>query len=54
MCKHAIKKLPFLIRYVPDQKKTLETGGTLNFAPDCYKIKKKKCNKTIDNYAHAL
>ena len=22
MCKHAVKKLPFLLRYVPDQYKT--------------------------------
>ena len=22
MCKHAVKKLPFVIRYVPDQYKT--------------------------------
>ena len=35
MCKHAIKKLPYLLRYVPDQCKTLENGGTLKFVP-CY------------------
>ena len=37
MCKYAVKKLPFLIRYVPDRCKTrqmcdkaiLENGGTL-------------------------
>ena len=39
MCKHAVKKLPFLIRYVPDQYKTqcdkaiLENGGTLKSVP---------------------
>ena len=22
MCKHAVKKLPYLLRYVPDQSKT--------------------------------
>ena len=48
MCKHAVKKLPYLLRYVPDQYKTqkmcdksiLENVGTLKTAPDCYKIKK--------------
>ena len=42
MCKHAVKKLPFVIRYVPDQYKTqdmsdkaiLENGGTLESVPD--------------------
>ena len=42
MCKHAVKKLPYLIRYVPDQYKTqqmcdiatLENGGTLKY--ECY------------------
>ena len=37
MCKHAVKNLPYLLRYVPDQYKTqqtydkvvLENGGTL-------------------------
>ena len=41
MCKYAVKKLPFLIRYVPDQYKTqqmcdkaiLENGGTLKSVP---------------------
>ena len=37
MCKHAIKKLPFTIKYVTDQKyvPVLEKGGTLESAPDC-------------------
>ena len=43
--KHAIKKLPFLLRYVPEQYKTqqmcdeaiLKNGGTLKLLPDCYK-----------------
>ena len=42
MCKHAVKKLPYLIRYVPDQCKTqqmcdkaiLENGGTLKSLSD--------------------
>ena len=45
MCKHAVKKLPYLIRYVPDQCKTqqmcdkaiLENGGTLKSLSDWYK-----------------
>ena len=45
MCKHAVKKLLFLIRYVPNKYKTqqmcdkaiLENGGTLKSVPDCYK-----------------
>ena len=42
MCQHAVKKLPYLLRYVPDQCKTqqmcekaiLENGGTLKSVPD--------------------
>ena len=45
MCKHTVKKLPFVIRYVPDRYKAqqmcdktiLENGGTLEYVPDCYK-----------------
>ena len=44
MCQYAVKKLPFVIRYVPDQYKTqkmcdkvvLENGGKLKSVPDCY------------------
>ena len=43
MCKHAVKKLPCLLRYVPDQYKTkqmcdkaiLENGGTLKCVSCC-------------------
>ena len=60
MCKHAVKKLPFPVRYVPDSYKTqqmrdkaaLENGGTLNSVPDCYK-NQEMFNKEVDNY-HAL
>ena len=46
MCKNAIKKLCFVIRYVPDQNETeqmgdkaiLENGGVLESVPDLYKI----------------
>ena len=42
-CKHAVKKLPYLLRYVPDQYKAqqmyykaiLEDVGTLKSVPDC-------------------
>ena len=59
MSKHAVKKLPYLLRYVPDQYKTqqmcdkviLENGGTLK--SDCYK-NQEMCNKAINDYSHAL
>ena len=64
MCKHAVKQLLFVIRYVPDLYKTqkvcgktmLENDGTLVSAPDCYKkiLKKKNYNKAVYNYAHAF
>ena len=42
MCKHAVRKLPYLLRYVPDQRKTktlcnkaiLENGGMLGSVPN--------------------
>ena len=42
MCKHGVKKLPFLVRYVPDKyntqqmcdKAVLGNGGTLKSVPD--------------------
>ena len=45
MRNHAVKKLAYLLRYVPDQYKAqlmcdkaiLENGGTLKPVPDCYK-----------------
>ena len=61
MSKHAVKKLPYLLRYVPDQYKTeqmcdkaiLENAGTLKYVLDCYKIQE-ICNKAFENYPHAL
>ena len=58
MCKHAVKKLPFLIRYFPDkykiqQKAILENGGTLKSIPDCYKNQGMP-SKAVYNYPHAL
>ena len=54
MYKHAVKKLPFLIRYVLDEYNTqqmcgtavVENGGTLKFVPDNYKNKKMR-NQTL-------
>ena len=45
MCKHAVKILPFVIRYVPDRYKAqqicdkaiVENGGTLEPVLDCCK-----------------
>ena len=45
MCKHAVTKLPYLLRYVLDRYKTqqmcdkaiLENCGTLKSVPGCYK-----------------
>ena len=56
LCRHGIKKLPFLIRYVPDQYETqqmcdkaiLENGRTLKSVPDCYK-NQEMCNTVVDN-----
>ena len=56
-----VKKLPFVISYVPDQYKTqktcdkaiLENGGTLESVPDCCK-NQEMCNKAVGKYLHAL
>ena len=62
MWKNAAKKLPFVIRYVPDWYKTqeicdkviLENAVTLKSVPYCYK-NQKMCDKAVDNYhAYAL
>ena len=57
MCKHAVKKLPYLLIYDPDRdiwdKAILENGGTLESVPDCYK-NQDICNKSVDNYSQAL
>ena len=60
ICKHVVKKLPFVIRYVSDQYNTqqmcdkaiLENGGTES-VPDCYK-NQQMCDKVVDNYPHTL
>ena len=41
MCKNTVKKLPLIIRYIPDRYKRfiLENGGTLRFVPDATRIK---------------
>ena len=61
MCKHVVKKLPYLLRYAPNQYKTqqisdkaiLESGGTLKSLPNC-RENKEMCNEAVDNYPHAL
>ena len=61
MFKHAVKKIPYLLRYVSDQYRTqqmcdkaiIENGGTLKCVPDWYK-NQEMCNKAVDNYPHAL
>ena len=61
MCKHTVKKLPFVTRYVPDRYKTqqmcnkaiLENSWTLKSVLDCYK-NQQMCDKAVDNYPHAL
>ena len=61
MSKNAIKKLPFVIMFVPDWYKTweicdkviLENGGMLKCVPDCCKSQK-LCDKAVDYYSHVL
>ena len=61
MCKNAVKKLLFVIRYVRDRYKTqeiydkviAENGGMLKFVPDCYK-NEQLCNKAVGSYTYAL
>ena len=61
MCKHVVKKLPFIRRYVPDRCKTwqmcattiLEKSGTLESVLDCSK-NQQMCVTSVDNYPHAL
>ena len=55
-----LKKLPYLLRYVPDRYKTqricdkvtLENGGTLKPVSNCYK-NQEMCNEAVDNYPRA-
>ena len=61
MCKNAVKILPFVIKYAPDQYKTneiydkviIENCGMLGFISAYYKDQK-MCNKAGNNYSHAL
>ena len=51
--KKYVRKLHYLLRYVPGQNKTilkaiLENGGTLESLPDCYK-NQEVCNKAVDD-----
>ena len=57
MCKHVVKTLPGLLRYVPKryknvqmcEKSILENGGTLKSVPDCSK-NQEKSNEAADIY----
>ena len=55
--KHAVKKLSYLLRCVPDRqmcdKAILENDGTLNSVPDCYN-NQEMCNEAVDNRPHTL
>ena len=42
MCKHAVKKWPYLLRYVRNQYRTQQSRN------------QEMCNKTVDNYPCAL
>ena len=61
MCKHAVKKLSYLLRHVPDWHKTqqvgdratLENGRTFKCVLHCYK-NQEKWNKAVDTYPHVL
>ena len=61
MCKHAVKKLFYVIRYVSDQHKTeqtcdkviIENAGTSKSVCDCYK-NQEMSNKAVGNYPHTL
>ena len=60
MCKHRVKKILFIITYVPDPYKTqqkcnkaiLENAGTLESILD-WKKTQEMCDKVVDIYAHA-
>ena len=60
MCKHAVEKLPFVIKYIPAQykiqqmwdKAILENGGTLKSLPGCYK-NQQMCDIAVNNKDHA-
>ena len=57
ICNHVVKKIPYLLRYVPDQKlcdkAILENGESLNYVLDCCKDQE-ICNKPVDSNPHAL
>ena len=61
MCKYAVKKLPFMTKYVPDPYKTkevydiviLQNGRILGFILDSCESQKMS-DKAVDNYAFTL
>ena len=64
MCENAVKKLPFIIKYVPDRYETkrmcdkviIENGGMLGGGLFLTAARVKKCviKKAVDNYSHSL
>ena len=61
MCKHAVKKLPFIIKYVPDRHKTQQMrdkavhnyAHVLKLIPNCYKTQK-MCGKAVNTYPSTI
>ena len=61
ICKHSVKRFPFLIHYVPDRYKAqrmwdkiiLEKGEISMFTSGRYKYQNMS-DKSVANYAHAL
>ena len=61
MCKNAVEKFTFVIKYVPDQCKTkeiyekvvIENCGMLGLITDCYK-NQKMCDKAVGTYPTAM
>ena len=60
MYKHTVKKLPFLIKYVPDRCKAqqlcdkviIENDGMIMFIPDQYITQ--ECDNVVNNYPDTL
>ena len=58
---HEVKKLSYLLKYVPDQYKTQqmgektipENGRTSESIHDCYK-NQEMCSKAVENYPYVL
>ena len=64
MCKHTVKRFPFVIKYILNQYVCINTqemrdsvvlynGGTLKFVPDNYK-NQIMCNQAVNYFAPAV